>query len=38
MLEKRNGYSIFEGKPEGKRQLGRPRYRWGIILKQILER
>jgi hypothetical protein len=27
MGEKRNPYRIFVGKPEGKRQLGRPRYR-----------
>ncbi|PNF30410.1 hypothetical protein B7P43_G12875 [Cryptotermes secundus] len=26
--EKRNAYSILEGKPEGKRPLGRPRRRW----------
>jgi hypothetical protein len=26
--EKRNGYRIFVGKPEGKRPLGRPRRRW----------
>jgi hypothetical protein len=25
--EKRNGYTIFVGKPEGKRPLGRPRRR-----------
>jgi hypothetical protein len=28
MGEKRNLYRIFVGKPEGKRQLGRPRSRW----------
>jgi hypothetical protein len=28
MEEKRNTYMIFEGKPEGKRPLGRPRRRW----------
>jgi hypothetical protein len=28
MGEKRNGYRILVGKPEGKRQLGRPRRRW----------
>jgi hypothetical protein len=25
---KRNVYKILVGKPEGKRQLGRPRFRW----------
>jgi hypothetical protein len=28
MGEKRNAYSILVEKPEGKRQLGRPRRRW----------
>jgi hypothetical protein len=28
MREKRNAYRIFEGKPEGKRPLGRPRRKW----------
>jgi hypothetical protein len=28
MGEKRNAYRLLEGKPEGKRQLGRPRRRW----------
>jgi hypothetical protein len=28
MGEKRNGYKIFVGKPEGRRLLGRPRRRW----------
>jgi hypothetical protein len=28
MGEKRNVYRIWEGKPEGKRPLGRPRRRW----------
>jgi hypothetical protein len=36
--ERRNSYRILVGKPEGKRPLGRPRRRWGIILKWILER
>jgi hypothetical protein len=26
--EKRNAYRLLMGKPEGKRQLGRPRRRW----------
>jgi hypothetical protein len=28
MGEKRNTYRILVGKPEGKRQIGRPRHRW----------
>jgi hypothetical protein len=36
MGEKRNAYRILVGKPEGKRQLGRPRHRW-MILRWILE-
>jgi hypothetical protein len=28
MGEERKLYKVFEGKPEGKRPLGRPRYRW----------
>jgi hypothetical protein len=27
-VEKRNAYRILVGKPEGKRQLGRPRRMW----------
>jgi hypothetical protein len=26
--EKRNAYRLLVGKPEGKRPLGRPRWRW----------
>jgi hypothetical protein len=33
MGEKRNGYRILVGKPEGKRPLGRPRRRWVDSLK-----
>jgi hypothetical protein len=36
--EKRNAYRIFVLKEEGERPLGKPRRRWGIILKWILER
>jgi hypothetical protein len=36
MGEKKNAYRILVGNPEGKRPLGRPRRRWGI-LKWILE-
>jgi hypothetical protein len=28
LWEKRNGYRLLVGKPEGKRSLGRPRCRW----------
>jgi hypothetical protein len=28
MEEKRNGYRLLMGKPEGKKPLGRPRHRW----------
>jgi hypothetical protein len=38
MEEKRNAYRILVREPEGKRPLGRPRRRWGIILRRILER
>jgi hypothetical protein len=36
MGEKRNAYKIFVGKPEGKRPLGRPRYRWVGNIKMDL--
>jgi len=32
---KRGFYRFLVGKPEGKRSLGRPRRRWGIILRWI---
>jgi hypothetical protein len=32
--EMRNVYRIFVGKPEGKRTLGRPRCRWGRVLRK----
>jgi hypothetical protein len=34
--EKRNAYRILEGKPEGKRQLERPRHRWVNNIKKDL--
>jgi hypothetical protein len=33
---KRNTYRILVGKPEGKRPLGRPRYRWVTNIKMDL--
>jgi hypothetical protein len=33
MLEMKNSYTIQVGKLEGKRSLGRPGNRWGILLK-----
>jgi hypothetical protein len=36
MGEKRNAYTILVGKPEGKRLLGRPRYRWVDNIKMDL--
>jgi hypothetical protein len=35
--EKRGAYRILEGRPEGRRPLGRLRRRWGIILKWIFK-
>jgi hypothetical protein len=34
MREKRNAYKILVGKPEGKRQQGRPRHRWVDNIKK----
>jgi hypothetical protein len=36
MREKRNAYRILVGKPEGKRPLGIPRYRWEDNIKMDL--
>jgi hypothetical protein len=36
MGEKRNGYTILVGKPEGKSPLGRPRRRWVDNIKTDL--
>jgi hypothetical protein len=33
MGEIRNAYKISVGKPEGKRPLGGPRYRWEVNIK-----
>jgi hypothetical protein len=36
--KKRNAYGILVGKPEGKRSLGRPKYKGVDNTKEILER
>jgi hypothetical protein len=36
MGETRNAYTIFVGKPEGKRPLGRPSHRWVDNIKMDL--
>jgi hypothetical protein len=36
MGERRNAYRKLVGKPEGKRPLGRPRYRWEDKIKMDL--
>jgi hypothetical protein len=38
MGAKRNAYRISMGNPEGKRPLEKPRRRWWIILKWVLDR
>jgi hypothetical protein len=38
MGEKRNAYRLLMGKPEGKRQLGRPRRRWEDNIRMNLGR
>jgi hypothetical protein len=38
MGEKRGAYRILEGRPEGRRPLGRPRRGWDIILKCIFKK
>jgi hypothetical protein len=38
MGENRGAYRILVGRPEGRRPLGRPRRRWGIILKWIFKK
>jgi hypothetical protein len=37
MGETRNAHRILVGKPEGKRQLGRPRCRWVDNIKMVLK-
>jgi hypothetical protein len=36
MTTLRNAHSIFVGEPEGKRQLRRPRHRWGGKIRMDL--
>ena len=36
MEERRGVYRVLVGRPEGKRQLGRPRRRWGDNIKMDL--
>jgi hypothetical protein len=38
ITEKMNAYRILVGRPEGKRQVGKPRHRCRIILKWIVEK
>ena len=38
MGEGRGVRKVLVGKPEGKRQLGRPRRRWGIILRWVFRK
>ena len=38
MGERRGVYRVLVGKPEGKRPFGRPRRRWGIILRWIFRK
>jgi hypothetical protein len=37
MEEMRNTYKIFIGKPEGKRPLGRRKYRWEDNIRMDIE-
>jgi hypothetical protein len=36
--ERRSGYSVLVGKPEGKRPLERPRHRWEDNIKWIFKK
>jgi hypothetical protein len=38
MGERKGAYAILEGKPEGKRTLGRPRRRWEDNIKGNLKK
>jgi hypothetical protein len=37
MGERRHAYSVLVGKPEGNRQLGRPRSRWEDNIKKNIQ-
>jgi len=37
MMERRGAYRVLVGKPEGKRPLGRTRYRWENNIKMDLQ-
>jgi len=37
MVERRGVYRVLVGKPEGKRPLGKPRYRWEDNIKMDLQ-
>ena len=37
MGDRRGAYKVLEGKPEGKRPLGRPRHRWEDNIKMGLK-
>jgi len=36
--KRRGVYRVLVGKPGGRRALGRPRHKWGIILRWILRK
>jgi hypothetical protein len=36
--DKRNAYRVLVGTPEGKRTLGRPRYKWADNIKMDLRK
>jgi hypothetical protein len=38
MRAKRNAYTVLMGKPEGNIQLRRPRHRWEVNIKMIVEK
>ena len=37
MWERRGAYKVLEGKPEGKKQLGRPKRRWEDNIEMDLQ-
>ena len=37
MGERRGAYRVLVGKPEGKRPLGRPRFRWEDNIKMYIQ-